>query len=91
VAYVPLATGVVFELPLLLVFLTKVGAVGPDFLKKYRKHAYIVLLILAAIITPPDVFSQLIVMLPLILLYEMSIILTKRAYKKHQEIIEAEK
>ncbi|MDR1668213.1 MAG: twin-arginine translocase subunit TatC [Bacteroidales bacterium] len=91
VAYVPLATGVVFELPLLLIFLTKVGAVSPDFLKKYRRHSYIVLLILASIITPPDVISQLIVMLPLVLLYEMSIVLTKRAYKKHQKIIEIEK
>ncbi|MDR0713850.1 MAG: twin-arginine translocase subunit TatC [Bacteroidales bacterium] len=91
VAYVPLATGVVFELPLLLIFLTKVGAVNPVFLRKYRRHAYIVLLILASIITPPDVISQLIVMLPLVVLYEMSIVLTRRAYKKHQQIIENEK
>ncbi len=91
VAYIPLATGVIFELPVLMIFLTKVGIVNPSFLIKYRKHAYIVLLILSAIITPPDVFSQILVVLPLGLLYEVSIMLTKRTAKKHrQTIAEAE-
>ena len=85
VAYIPLATGVIFELPILMIFLTKVGIVTPDFLRKYRRHAYIVLLILSAIITPPDVFSQILVMLPLVLLYEASIILTKRTARKHAQ------
>ncbi|GHT22138.1 Sec-independent protein translocase protein TatC [Bacteroidia bacterium] len=91
VAYVPLATGVVFELPLLMIFLTKVGVVTPEFLKKYRKHAFIVLLVLSAIITPPDVFSQILVVLPLVALYEASILLTKRTARKHQQIIDNEK
>ncbi|MDR2847657.1 MAG: twin-arginine translocase subunit TatC [Bacteroidales bacterium] len=91
VAYVPLATGIVFELPLLMIFLTKVGVVTPEVLKKYRKHAYIILLILAAVITPPDIFSQILVVLPLMMLYEASILLTKRAARKHQQIIDNEK
>lgn len=92
VSYIPLSTGVIFELPILMVFLTKVGIVNPEFLKKYRKHALIVLLIVAAIITPPDVMSMMLVVLPLFLLYEFSIIITKRTAKKHQQIIsEAEK
>jgi sec-independent protein translocase protein TatC len=89
VAYIPLGTGVIFELPILMIFLTKVGVVTPDFLKKYRKHAYIVLLLLSAVITPPDVFSQILVVLPLVLLYEMSIVLTKRTARKHQKTIDA--
>ncbi|MDR1672582.1 MAG: twin-arginine translocase subunit TatC [Bacteroidales bacterium] len=91
VAYIPLATGVVFELPLLMIFLTKVGVVNPGFLEKYRRHAYILLLILAAVITPPDVFSQILVVLPLILLFEMSIVMTKRTARKNQQIIEHKK
>ncbi|MDR0814656.1 MAG: twin-arginine translocase subunit TatC [Bacteroidales bacterium] len=90
VAFVPLGTGVVFELPLLMIFLTKVGVVTPDFLKKYRKHAYLVLLILAAVITPPDVFSQIIVVFPLVLLYEASIVMTKITARKHQQILDSE-
>lgn len=82
VAYIPLSTGIVFELPVLLIFLTKCGIVSPNFLAKYRRHAYVLLLILSAIITPPDVFSMILVVLPLALLYEISILLARRAYKK---------
>lgn len=88
VSYIPLSTGVIFELPILMVFLTKVGIINPEFLKKYRRHALIVLLIVAAIITPPDVFSMILVVLPLFLLYEISIILTKRTARKHQQVME---
>ncbi|MDR1863998.1 MAG: twin-arginine translocase subunit TatC [Bacteroidales bacterium] len=89
VAYVPLGVGVIFELPLLMIFLTKVGVVTPDFLKKYRKHAYVILLVLSAVITPPDVFSQMLVVLPLGLLYELSIVLTRRTARKHQQTIDS--
>jgi len=68
-----LASGIMFELPTVVLFLSKVGLLTPDFLKKYRRHAIIVILIVAAVITPPDVFSQILVSLPLILLYEFSI------------------
>jgi len=81
-----MATGVVFELPAVMYFLTRIGLVTPDFLKKYRKHAIVVVLILAAIITPsPDVFSQLLVAVPLFFLYEISILVSKRVYRKEKE------
>jgi len=79
---VVLASGVIFELPILIYFLAKAGLVTSKFLKKYRRHSIIVILALSAIITPPDVFSQILVCLPLILLYEISIGITKRMEKK---------
>lgn len=74
--------GIVFELPAVIFFLSKVGLVTPEFLKKYRRHAIIVLLVLAAIITPPDVFSQILVSIPLIILYEVSIVVSRRIVNK---------
>ena len=66
--------GMVFELPIIVYFLSKVGVVTPAFMRKYRKHAMIINLILAAFITPsPDVASQMLVAIPLFLLYELSI------------------
>jgi len=85
ITYIPFATGIIFELPILMIFLTKVGFITPSFMIKYRRHAIIVLMILASVITPPDLFSMILVMLPLILLYEVSIILTKRTAKKYQQ------
>jgi len=82
VASICLASGIMFELPAIVLFFTKIGLLTPDFLKKYRRHAIIVILIVAAIITPPDVFSQILVTIPLIALYEISIGLSKRALKK---------
>ncbi|MFM7769766.1 MAG: twin-arginine translocase subunit TatC, partial [Bacteroidota bacterium] len=66
-----LGTGIVFQLPILVYFLSKIGVVSSAFLKKYRRHAFVVNLIIAAIITPPDVTSQLLVSLPILLLYEL--------------------
>jgi len=85
ITYIPFATGIIFELPVFMIFLTKVGIITPSFMIQYRKHAIIVLMILAAVITPPDVFSMILVVLPLLLLYEISIMLTKRTYKKYQQ------
>ncbi|MDQ2179874.1 twin-arginine translocase subunit TatC [Marinifilum sp. D714] len=79
-----LASGVIFELPVLIFFLSKIGLVTPEFLKKYRKHSVVLILILSAIITPPDIFSQVLVCLPLMLLYEIGIKISKRIQKKHQ-------
>ncbi len=79
-----LASGVLFELPVLVFFLTKIGIVTPAFLKKYRKHAIIVILLVAGIITPPDIFSQIMVSLPLFLLYEISIVIARRVEKKRE-------
>lgn len=82
VTQVTLWTGLIFEMPLLILVLTRIGLVGPGFLRKYRKHAYVGILIIAAILTPPDVISQIIVSAPLILLYEASIGISARAEKR---------
>ena len=71
-------TGIIFELPIVVYFLTKVGLVTPDFMKKYRRMAVVLILILAAIITPPDVTTQFLIGIPLYMLYEVSIIISKR-------------
>jgi sec-independent protein translocase protein TatC len=63
-------------------FLTKIGLIGPALLRKYRKHALVAVLIVAAIITPPDVTSQIIVTLPILLLYEVSIFISARVERK---------
>jgi sec-independent protein translocase protein TatC len=80
-----LATGIIFELPIITFFLTKVGIITPSFLKKYRRHAILVIVILAAIITPPDVFSQLLVCFPLLALYEVGIVISKRVMKQKEK------
>jgi len=79
---VVLAAGLVFQLPILVYFLSKVGLVTPDFLKKYRRHSLVLIVTLSAIITPPDVFSQVLVALPLMVLYEIGIAISKRITKK---------
>lgn len=76
-----LASGLIFELPIVMYFLTKMGLITPKFLKKYRKHALVLVLILAAIITPPDIISQIIVAIPILLLYEVSILISKIVIK----------
>jgi sec-independent protein translocase protein TatC len=80
---IPLGTGLIFQLPLLVYFLTRVGIVTPAFLRKYRRHAVVLLAIVAAFITPPDLFSMILVMLPLYGLYEFSIFLSARTQRKH--------
>jgi sec-independent protein translocase protein TatC len=75
-------TGVVFELPIIIYFLAKIGLVTPAFLKGARKISYIVILIVAAIITPPDVTSQVIVSIPLFILYEVGIWIAARVERK---------
>jgi sec-independent protein translocase protein TatC len=87
---VVLASAVVFELPVLIYFLSKVGLVTPKFLKKYRKHSLVIILALSAIITPPDIFSQILVSLPLVVLYEIGIGISKRVEKKNQKRLSAE-
>lgn len=81
VTTVVLAAGLVFELPLIVYFLSKVGVVHPEMLRSYRKHFVVVSLILSAIITPPDVFSQVLVTIPLIFLYEISIGISGRVVR----------
>jgi sec-independent protein translocase protein TatC len=81
-----LSAGIVFELPIMSYFLTKFGIVTPEFLRKYRKHALVVILITAGIITPsPDVTSQLLVALPLYILYEVSIMVSNYVIKNQED------
>ncbi len=80
---IPLGTGLIFQLPLLIYFLTRIGIVSPEFLRKYRRHAVVLLAVVAAIITPPDLFSMVLVMLPLYGLYEFSIFLSVKTHRKY--------
>lgn len=80
-----LGVSLMFELPVVIFFLTKMGLVTPEFLKRYRKVAFVLVLTLSAIITPPDVASQVIVTIPIMVLYEISIFISKRVIKKEQQ------
>jgi sec-independent protein translocase protein TatC len=73
ISQVSLASGVIFELPIVAFFLTKIGIITPKFMKQYRRHAIVVIFIIGAIITPPDIVSQTMVSVPLVFLYEFSI------------------
>ena len=75
-------TGLFFLLPVIAYIMGKIGLVSSGFLKKYRKHSIVGVLILAAIITPPDIISQVIVSIPILLLYEIGIMVVKRVEKK---------
>ncbi|UCE95064.1 MAG: twin-arginine translocase subunit TatC [Flavobacteriaceae bacterium] len=80
-----LSAGFIFELPVIIYFLTKMGLVTPEFLRTYRKYALVLVLILAAVITPPDIISQVIVAIPMIILYEVSIKISKFIIKKQEK------
>lgn len=82
---VVLASGVIFELPVVVFFLTKIGLVTPEFMRKYRRHSLVAILIVAAIITPPDVFSQILVAIPLIVLYEISIFISRNTIRRQEK------
>jgi len=76
-----LASGLIFELPILVYFLTKVGLITPKLMRKYRKIALVIVMFLSAVITPPDVASQIIVAIPVVILYELSIFISKRVVR----------
>lgn len=83
---ITLGAGIAFELPMATWLLSKLGIITPNFLRTYRKYAYVALLVVAAVITPsPDWGSQLIVVVPLVLLYEISILIAARVKKKQDE------
>lgn len=80
-----LVSGIIFEMPILVYFLTRMTLLTPQFMRKYRKHAVIIILISAAIITPsPDVTSQMVVAIPMYLLYELSVFVSAWVIKKHK-------
>ena len=80
-----LSAGLIFEMPIIIYFLTKMGLVTPEFLKKYRKYALVLVLILSALITPPDVISQIIVAIPMMILYQVSITISKIIVRKEKK------
>jgi len=75
--------GIIFQLPIVLLFLTRLGVITPMLMVKVRKYAYFVLFIIAAFITPPDIISHLIVTVPLFALYELSVMVSRIGYKKY--------
>ncbi len=87
-AYISLVTNTLigvalfFELPVIIYFLSKMGLITPEFLRKYRKHSLVIVLTLSAIITPPDIASQVIVAVPIMFLYEIGIYVSKIVNKK---------
>ncbi len=78
-------TGLLFLIPVVIYFLAKLDVITPMFLKKYRKHAIVAVLILAALITPPNLISQIIVAIPILILYEISILLATRISKERMK------
>ncbi|MBV6640249.1 MAG: twin-arginine translocase subunit TatC [Cyclobacteriaceae bacterium] len=85
VIMINLAGGILFQLPIVVYFLTKAGLVTPQLMKTYRKHAIIIILILGAMITPPDPFSQILISLPLFGLYQVSILISKRVLRREEK------
>ena len=78
-----ITSGIVFELPMVSYFLSKLGIITPKFMRRYRRHAIVVILIIAGMVTPgPDITSQVLLAVPLFLLYEISILISKFAQKK---------
>jgi sec-independent protein translocase protein TatC len=78
-----LGAGLVFELPMISYFLSKMGILTPGFMRKYRRHAIVVIFIISAVVTPtPDMVTQTLLALPMYLLYEVSIFISKYSQKK---------
>jgi sec-independent protein translocase protein TatC len=91
-----LGSGLLFQLPVVVFFLTKIGIVTPEFLRKYRKHSIIIILIVAAILTPPDPLSQTLITIPLYLLFEISILISatvakRKAKEEAEELLKEQK
>ena len=82
-------TGLIFEMPIVAYFLAKIGLIGTKFMRTYRRHAIVVILIIAAVITPPDVLDQTLVAIPLYALYEISIFVVARVQRKRERNLKA--
>jgi sec-independent protein translocase protein TatC len=84
--HMTLPFGFLFELPVVIMFLTSLGVLNPYRLQKIRKYSYFVLIVTAVLITPPDFLSDILVVIPLIFLYECSVLLSKVVYKRKQKL-----
>jgi sec-independent protein translocase protein TatC len=93
VATLVLVCGLMFQLPMVVLFLTKAGLVTPELMRTYRKHAIVVILVASAILTPPDVVSQVLIAFPLVFLYQISIFISKMVIRNQEksEALEKEK
>lgn len=85
VATISLASGLIFQLPVVVYFLSRAGVVTPEILRSYRKHALVGILIISAIITPPDLTSQILVSIPVLFLYEIGILIARRQQRKRKK------
>jgi sec-independent protein translocase protein TatC len=83
-------TGFIFQMPIAAYFFARMGLIGASFLREYRRHAIVVILIVAAIITPPDVVSQTLVAIPLLLLYEVSILVVSWVQRQREKEMDPE-
>lgn len=81
-------TGIVFQLPLVVYYLAKIGLVSAEFMRNYRRQAFLFIIVLAAIITPPDVVTQFLIAVPIYCLYEISIFIAEKQYAKYQKGLE---
>jgi sec-independent protein translocase protein TatC len=80
-----LASAIMFQLPVVIYFLSRSGLVSSEMLKSYRRHAIVGILVVAAVITPPDVISQVLIAMPILVLYEAGIVIAKRLERKRRE------
>ncbi|MEM6261035.1 MAG: twin-arginine translocase subunit TatC [Bacteroidota bacterium] len=87
VTQIVVAGGILFELPMMVFFFSKLGLLTPAFMRTYRRHALVILLVMAAIITPPDVLSQILIFLPLVILYEFSVMICVVVNRKRDKEI----
>ncbi len=85
VSMLVLGSGILFQLPIVVYFLTKIGLVNPTLMRTYRKHAIVVILILGALLTPPDPLSQILIAIPLFGLYQFSIFISGRVIKRQRK------
>jgi len=84
-----LPTGILFQMPLLIYFLAKIGLITPEFMRKYRKHAFVMILVLAAVLTPPDIITQFLIGVPVYGMYELSIFVAARTTRKRQKELDS--
>ncbi len=87
VTMLTLSCGLMFQLPMVVLFLSRAGIVTPELMKHFRRHAIVVILFLSAVLTPPDVISQLLISMPLFLLYQISIGVSRRVWKRHHKLM----
>ena len=85
VTTIAFANGFLFELPIIVYLFSKLGLITPDIMRKYRRHAIVIILVFAAIMTPPDIISQILVALPVLLLYNISIRISKRVLRNQEK------